>query len=244
MNEQDYLMHYGVKGMKWGVRRYQNPDGTLTEEGRRRYGKDIDTSKPAKRVRDMSDEELAGAVNRLRSEKAYKDLMGELYPEKVTLMDKVVSKLKNETIPNTISQVVQNTATSFVKQYADAKISDMVESKFGDKERLEAKRTAEIAKNLSEAAQNDWLTKAINEERAIYDKNGKWVGREPEKKLTSSERKKQRMTDALNDMNTEKYYQLAKLLQKGSLDPSSMKLWTDKAKEDNKSNDDKKKDKK
>ena len=27
-----------VKGMKWGVRRYQNPDGTLTAEGRRRYG--------------------------------------------------------------------------------------------------------------------------------------------------------------------------------------------------------------
>lgn len=32
------LYHYGIKGQKWGVRRYQNPDGTLTEEGKRRYG--------------------------------------------------------------------------------------------------------------------------------------------------------------------------------------------------------------
>lgn len=31
------LMHYGVKGQKWGKRRYQNPDGTLTPEGKARY---------------------------------------------------------------------------------------------------------------------------------------------------------------------------------------------------------------
>lgn len=34
----EYLSHHGVKGMKWGVRRYQNPDGTLTDEGRHHYG--------------------------------------------------------------------------------------------------------------------------------------------------------------------------------------------------------------
>lgn len=31
------MYHFGVKGQKWGLRRYQNPDGTLTEEGKRRY---------------------------------------------------------------------------------------------------------------------------------------------------------------------------------------------------------------
>jgi hypothetical protein len=33
----DYLMHHGVKGQKWGERRFQNEDGTLTPEGRARY---------------------------------------------------------------------------------------------------------------------------------------------------------------------------------------------------------------
>lgn len=31
------LYHHGVKGMKWGVRRYQNPDGSLTAKGKKRY---------------------------------------------------------------------------------------------------------------------------------------------------------------------------------------------------------------
>lgn len=33
-----YLMHHGIKGQKWGVRRYQNEDGSLTEAGKARYG--------------------------------------------------------------------------------------------------------------------------------------------------------------------------------------------------------------
>jgi len=33
----DYLEHHGIKGQKWGLRRYQNSDGSYTEEGRKRY---------------------------------------------------------------------------------------------------------------------------------------------------------------------------------------------------------------
>lgn len=37
-DEEIYLAHHGIKGQKWGIRRYQNPDGSLTSEGKARYG--------------------------------------------------------------------------------------------------------------------------------------------------------------------------------------------------------------
>lgn len=37
MNYNDYLAHHGVKGMKWGVRRYQNKNGSLTSAGKKKY---------------------------------------------------------------------------------------------------------------------------------------------------------------------------------------------------------------
>ena len=40
MNNNE-LYHHGILGMKWGVRRYQNKDGTLTEAGKKRYDRDI-----------------------------------------------------------------------------------------------------------------------------------------------------------------------------------------------------------
>lgn len=36
-DEGTYLEHHGIRGQKWGVRRFQNPDGSLTPEGQKRY---------------------------------------------------------------------------------------------------------------------------------------------------------------------------------------------------------------
>lgn len=48
--ESNELMHWGIKGMKWGVRRYQNKDGTLTPAGQKRYNKELEKLKAEQKV--------------------------------------------------------------------------------------------------------------------------------------------------------------------------------------------------
>lgn len=46
---ENELYHYGKKGMKWGVRRYQNKDGSLTPAGQKRYDRDVRENKAKKK---------------------------------------------------------------------------------------------------------------------------------------------------------------------------------------------------
>ena len=75
----DYeLYHFGIKGMKWGVRRYQNKDGSLTPAGRKRRKEepheDYKKVHDSKKVSQMSDSELRARNNRLQMEAQYKQL--------------------------------------------------------------------------------------------------------------------------------------------------------------------------
>ena len=59
-NSTNTLKHYGIKGMKWGVRRFQNSNGTLTDEGKKRYGS---SANPRKAMRKDIKADIERAYN-------------------------------------------------------------------------------------------------------------------------------------------------------------------------------------
>lgn len=130
--ENNQLYHHGIRGMKWGIRRFQNKDGSLTKAGKKRYKdqdkddkpEDIETKKQRilkshsaealYKNKDMfTDKELQEAYVRLNVERNIKNLI----PEKVSAGRKFVNSFVSTS--KTISDVV-GAADSLSKSYDTA----------------------------------------------------------------------------------------------------------------------------
>lgn len=91
------LYHYGVKGMKWGVRRYQNEDGSLTEAGKKRLSnyqtkelaridKKYDTSREVRRFNKASERQQIAKQQRASRELWMKNAYKAIEKSKVMSM--------------------------------------------------------------------------------------------------------------------------------------------------------------
>ena len=105
--------------MKWGVRRYQNEDGSLTSAGKKRYDEDGDSDdkysverrEPSSKStfarksdpRGMTDEELDEAINRLNKEQKLKELQRNLNP--YTTDQKTTNQIGKQVVTNTAKVV-------------------------------------------------------------------------------------------------------------------------------------------
>ena len=216
----DYLYHHGIKGMKWGVRRYQNADGSLTAAGRKRYtnpdgslnekGKKkfgdsvrVDTLN-RKSAKDMTDEELDRAIIRARKEDEYNRLRPEPVVEtKRSAMSKLMSKAVNEALVPAVINSGRNALQNAFDKYAKKLLEDKV-----DPNSYEALKKVydklKIEKDI-ENLKNPKLTWDDMLKKQQYEKNEKNTAKEDakaEKERQDAEaaerRRRQQVNDAMN----------------------------------------------
>lgn len=135
MEQNNQLYHHGIPGMKWGIRRYQNKDGSLTPAGRKRAakledkyrkitGKKLDNQSNIKRTnksktaREMSDEELRSKASRIELENRYDaaiDRRNQLHPKRVSKGKAFVDKVLKDVIVPAATEAGKEVAKNYVK---------------------------------------------------------------------------------------------------------------------------------
>ena len=118
------LQHHGIKGQKWGIRRFQNKDGSLTPAGRKRQKQDngpihedYSKSHDTKSVKSMSDKELRDRINRLNMERQY----AQLTATEKSIGRKIVSEV--------LLNVGKELAKDYLKNYAKKGIEELLKRK-------------------------------------------------------------------------------------------------------------------
>ena len=171
MNKYE-LVHYGIKGMKWGILRYQNADGTLTAAGRvrdrmnrkrnRKRAEKVLKGSPKtvkRRLSQITDEELQKAVNRLQLERTYKNLTTP--PDKHKKAKEVATKW----LETAGTKVIESAATNLGKKiFAETDSKRKVEKRADidlEKDR-QARRIARV-KSARDARDKERAAKAKQE---------------------------------------------------------------------------------
>lgn len=92
MNQNDYIKHYGILGQKWGIRRFQNPDGTLTVAGKMRYGGVYDRNDGTKDTKRLKKDAEADAKEYARAKAYYGEGAGN---RRKQIKNKISERMKD-----------------------------------------------------------------------------------------------------------------------------------------------------